>query len=236
MHFVKKRRYILHKKNLIVFLTSFFFEANANRVNWDLSYDEGYGKRLNFNDVKSTDIDSFIFHNKPIDKSYLLKYRKNIDTVFTNLKFIGTHIGEFCYDSRGPAMVCTYHDSLKVFLITDIAVETVYNTLVLTSRQRAAMIITKYISTSIKSLKPMLNKEFGYVGIGISYGSKDFSDESNRSIKAEYVVLLIPNNKASQFINGNITEDELIDKSDVYLSDRDMNGMGDIKKIKIVLE
>ncbi len=52
--------------------------------------------------------------------------------------------------------------------------------------------------------------------------------------RAEFLGFFAPVNKIRQYVSGDITEDELIDNADVYISDRDM--VVDIKKIKIALE
>ena len=70
--------------------------------------------------------------------------------------------------------------------------------------------------------------------MGVVFGSKDFSDKSTLALKQEYVFFIAPKSKIIDFNNNKITEDELIQSADVYISDGEMSY--DIKKIKITIE
>jgi hypothetical protein len=183
-------------------------------------------------------IDSFIVAPKSneCDKFYIKKYKKEIDTLFTNMKFIGDNYSMFLgvKSTELPIKISNYNVNSKLFLIKGIATTDIYNTLRLTSRQRASKIITSRIIPSLKSLKPILNKQFDYIGLGVVFGSKDFSDKSALALKEDYVFFIAPKSKIIDFNNNKITEDELIQSADVYISDREMSY--DVKKVKITLE
>lgn len=183
-------------------------------------------------------IDSFLVADKSneCDKFYIKKYKKEIDTLLTNLKFFGDDYCTFLgvKSTELPIKISNYNSTSKLFLIKSIASTDIFNTLRLTSRQRASKIITTRIIPSLKSLKPILNKEFDYVGMGVVFGSKDFSDKSTLALKQEYVFFIAPKSKIIDFNNNKITEDELIQSADVYISDGEMSY--DIKKIKITIE
>jgi len=187
-----------------------------------------------------SDIETFISSSEE-DKSgmrpYLIKYKEPIDSVFNSMNLIGNSLGEFVYSKKSlpPLRICMYNDTSKIFFITGIAIQDVYNTLKLTSRQRASRIITSYLIPSLKALKPMLNKEYEYVGLGAVFASKDFSNNSVLSTKEEYILFVVTAKKAMDFINGKITEDELVEFADIISSDRDMS-LAATKKIKITLE
>jgi hypothetical protein len=152
------------------------------------------------------------------------------------MKFLGDSYCTFLSvkNVEVPIKISNYNVSSKLFLIKGIASTDIYNTLRLTSRQRASKIITSRIIPSLKSLKPILNKEFDYVGMGVVFGSKDFSDKSALALKEDYVFFIAPKSKIIDFNNNKITEDELIQSADVYISDREMSF--DVKKVKIALE
>ena len=192
--------------------------------------------------IKSEDvkifIDSFFVAPKSneCDKFYIKKYKKEIDTLLTNIKFLGDDYCTFLgvKSAELPIKISNYNSTSKLFLIKGIASTDIYNTLRLTSRQRASKIITTRIIPSLKSLRPILNKEFDYIGLGVVFGSKDFSDKSTLALKEDYVFFIAPKSKIIDFNNNKITEDELIQSADVYISDREMSF--DVKKVKIALE
>ena len=183
-------------------------------------------------------IDSFIVTPKSneCDKFYIKKYKKEIDTLFTNMRFLGDDYCMFlgATNTELPIKISNYNVTSKLFLIKGIATTDIYNTLRLTSRQRASKIITTRIIPSLKSLKPILNKQFDYIGLGVVFGSKNFSDKSALALKEDYVFFIAPKTKIIDFNNNKITEDELIQSADVYISDREMSF--DVKKVKIALE
>ena len=164
-----------------------------------------------------------------------VNYKKE-NYVPTNMKFLGDSYCTFLgvKNIEVPIKISNYNVTSKLFLIKGIASTDIYNTLRLTSRQRASKIITSRIIPSLKSLKPILNKEFDYVGMGVVFGSKDFSDKSALALKEDYVFFIAPKSKIIDFNNNKITEDELIQSADVYISDREMSF--DVKKVKIALE
>jgi len=184
------------------------------------------------------DIDKFIQNGETgyeIEKSYLKKYNSGIDSIFNNMQLVGTTLGEFVYmrSSEVPIRICSYNETSKLCFITGIALQDVYNTLRLTSRQRATKVITSYLLPSLKNLKPLFNKEFQYIGLGAQYGSKNLADKYALT-KAEYILIIVSTKKASDFVAGKITEDELVASADIISSDADM--VTGTKKIKITLE
>jgi hypothetical protein len=211
----------------------------SDKTTWSLGVNY---KKEEYVPIKSENvkilIDSFIVSPKSneCDKFYIKKYKKEIDTLFTNMKFLSDGYCTFLgvKNTEVPIKISNYNVTSKLFLIKGIASTDIYNTLKLTSRQRASKIITSSIIPSLKSLKPILNKEFDYVGLGVVFGSKDFSDKSALALKEEYVFFIAPKSKIIDFNNNKITEDELIQSADVYISDREMSY--DVKKVKITLE
>ena len=211
----------------------------SDKTTWSLGVNY---KKENYVPIKSEEvkifIDSFIVASKSnvCDKFYIKKYKKEIDSLLTNMKFLGDSYCTFLgvKNVEVPIKISNYNVTSKLFLIKGIASTDIYNTLRLTSRQRASKIITSRIIPSLKSLKPILNKEFDYVGLGVVFGSKDFSDKSSLAQKEDYVFFIAPKSKIIDFNNNKITEDELIQFADVYISDREMSF--DVKKVKIALE
>ena len=192
------------------------------------------------------DIDHYIA-NKPTkneregeirEYEFVKKYRNNIDSLFTReFQFFGTdQVGAFFYIKDDvPIRFGLYNDTALSLIVNSVYFETTYNTLKLTSKQRVAKIITIYLLPAIKDMAENFHfKEIKYFGISGVYGSKDFSEESELSKKAEYAGIIISAKLIKKFIDNKISEDELINASEIYISDRDML-MG-IKKVKIIIE
>lgn len=221
--------------------------ANSNRINWEL-----YGKfhHQEYKPVEAEnvieDIDKYLSkipttneqNGETKEFNLIKKYRNNFDTTFRRLQFLGSdQLGEFIYDKgrRIPVHFGLYGDTALSVIISDAFIDNIYNTLQLTSKQRASKVVTTYILPSLKAFAlSFTNKEIKYFGMTCLYGSKDFSDEGTIAIKAEFVGFIAPCNLIRKYVSGDLTEDELVDESDVYVCDRDM--VTDIKKIKIVIE
>ncbi|MEP6466162.1 MAG: hypothetical protein ABJB05_07635 [Parafilimonas sp.] len=224
-----------------------FEVANFDRTRWEL-----YAKYHSTEDapVKAenviADIDKYLSKVPTTDgrngeiKEYNLikKYRDNLDSTFRGLQLLSRdQLGEFMYDIGVslPVEFGLYGDTALSVIISGIFIDKIYNTLKLTSKQRATKVVTTYILPSFKALSEnFTNKEIKYFGMTCVYGSKDFTDESTLATKSEFVAFIAPVSLIRKYVSGDLTEDELVEASDVYISDRDM--VTDIKKIKIVIE
>ncbi len=164
------------------------------------------------------------------------KYENNIINLFNEFSPIGSQFGGFLYLKSDIPVRFASKDSGITLLVTGIASENTYNTLRSTAKQRAAKVISSMILPSIdKIVKIFINTEVKFIGMVVTYGSKDFSDDSKAlNLIAETVALVSPIEACKNFIEGKITEDELLNESDVYQCNRDMRkGM---IKIKIEIE
>jgi hypothetical protein len=74
--------------------------------------------------------------------------------------------------------------------------------------------------------------KFGYYGVYIAYGSKTFgSDDSD--MKPESVGVIVSAKDVLAFANNEMTDQSLLDKSTVLLSDRDSQ---DYSRVKVSLD
>jgi hypothetical protein len=194
------------------------------------------------------DVDKYLLKWKPQDDSVVIelrskktfslikKYRDTFDKTF--LDFQGTKAEKFLY-SQGTALPIhfgLFNDTALSLLISGVVSDNVYNTLKLTAKQRAAKVITTYILPAFKTVaENFTDKEIKYFGISCVYGGKDFGDDDPNGTKAEFVSFLAPSSLIKKYASSDITEDELVNAADIYISDRDM-GFHEIKKIKIVVE
>ena len=134
-----------------------------------------------------------------------------------------------------PVRFASFKDK-TVLLISQIGVETVFNTLSLGTKERAARIISSNMIPELKRLYDTFkDTDLGYLGMVIAYGSKDFSEKSDvLNLKEEVVSLVVAKDTIQSFIQGEVTDNELVKNSSVFLSDRDM--VFDVKKIEVELE
>lgn len=224
-----------------------FSVTNSDRTTWSLfgQYNNIEYAPTNAEDV-IIDIDNYLA-NPPTENKrrgqlkefgYIKKYRNNIDSTFKGLKLLGSdQLGKFLYGKKYslPIHFCMYGDTALSFIVSGAYIDNIYNTLKLTGRQRAAKVITTYILPSLKSYaRAFSNSEIKYFGMTCIYGSKDFTDKSALALKPEFVGFIAPAKLIKKYVSGDLTEDELIEASDIYVCDRDM--VAEIKKIKIVLE
>ena len=152
--------------------------------------------------------------------------------LFTKFGNIGNGVGMFIYnDGQIPIRVADFSGK-PCLLITDIASDKIYNTLRTTMKSRALDILNSIIFQELndldRGLKDMDIDQFGMI---VSYGSKNFLDEYDISLEGEALCFIVSKDTCSKYVNGEITDKELIDNSHVFISDRDM--MFGFKKIDL---
>jgi hypothetical protein len=141
----------------------------------------------------------------------------------------------FIYSEEGIPIRFALTNGKPTMLLGVIESDKAYNTLRMPLRSRAA----KVIGSLLLPILPEINIVFSgsgikYYGVIAVYSSRDFSDDSPLSTKAEMVALIVDSDKCKKFSDAIITEDELIEASDVYLCDSDM--YLNFRKIKVSLE
>ena len=169
--------------------------------------------------------------------NFAIKYKENIKEIVDHFSFIGSERGMFLYNKKEIPLRFAQVENGIVFLVTGIGSSTVYNTLRTTSKSRASKIISAKILPEIGTFYDFFkDTDIKYYGMTVIYGSKDFSDKSisGLSLKAEVVTLVVSSENCKKFSEGIITEDQLIDLSDIYLKDRDMGFK--VKNIEVTLE
>lgn len=131
-----------------------------------------------------------------------------------------------------PAIVGQRGTETCVVLSTFMSTK-VYNTIQLTARARASTVFHDNAMPILRAMGRADGVEgVTCIGVSISYGSKNFLDRSVMATKGETLVVLAPLAVARQFAGGDLTEDDLLAKADVYLADRDAT---DLTKVKLAL-
>ena len=87
-------------------------------------------------------------------------------------------------------------------------------------------------------LLPIFSKVFSdiktsikYIGFSVVYGSKDFSNEYS-SPNYDYILIVMPTSVAMNFTSGFITDQEAVNKSDIYIYPYG----GEIRKTNLTLQ
>ena len=187
----------------------------------------------------SSDIENYLirgFNTKELDEIELLKeYKANLQKLFSEFDRFGSEDANFFYANDNlPVSFCLYGDSALSVVISGAFIGKMYNTIQLTSKQRATKVITQHILPSFKTILSNLNeKNIQYLCMTAVYGSKDFTQ--NHSERGEFVAVVARRDLLKKFISTDITEDEFIEKVDVFVTDRNMSG-DEIKKIKIIIK
>jgi hypothetical protein len=220
-------------------------EASFADLKWNLAI--GYGEPENkpkLYEEFNEDFDDWLQRKPQVDErkgqiaeyNLAFKYKENIKKVFENFGLIGSELGMFLYSENEIPIRFAQIENELVFLVTRVGSNKVYNTLRSTSKNRAAKIISSNILPELKAFYDSFkNTDIKYYGMIVAYGGKDFLNKSTAlNLKTEVVAFIVSSENCKKFSEGIITEDELVDLSDIYLKDRDM--VTDIKKIKVALE
>ncbi|MFH1010646.1 MAG: hypothetical protein V1784_05365 [bacterium] len=171
------------------------------------------------------------------EKSLVKREMPALTKLMENMSLIGHDLGRFLYaDTILIPVRFAQKNSLTTLIITGIASETVYNTLRTTSKSRAAKVVQSMIIPSMPYFVTAFKaSKIHRYAMCVTYGSKDFLEgDVYGNLQPEIVAFVVPANAARRFVKGEITEEELLDASDAYLSDRDLRL--DFKKVKLTFE
>jgi hypothetical protein len=173
-----------------------------------------------------------------IERELLRRCRPEAEKLVTSMTLVGSNLASYVY-LRGLEVPLRFarRDTLTSLVLIGVSIDKVYNTLQLDGRGRATTVIQEVIMPSLRWFaESFQSPDVARFGMCVLYGSKNFADRSSsRNLQPEMVALTVPARTCRDFVSGMITEDELIDSSDVYVSDRDMTS-GTVKKIRVALK
>jgi len=166
---------------------------------------------------------------------FIKENKEIITSLFKQFGMIGNSLGMFIYrDGQIPIRIAEFSGK-PCLIITDVATDKVYNTLRTTSRSRASDILNSNILPELNDFnRGLKDTDIDIFGIIVSYGSKNFLDDYDISLKGEALCFIVSKDDCGKFVNGEITDNELLDNSHIFLSDRDM--MFGFKKVEIIIE
>lgn len=111
-----------------------------------------------------------------------------------------------------------------------LGVETVLNTIKLEAKERASRIATSVGLPLLKSMASSLKgTDFGCIGVGVTFGSKNFLEEGPLSLKGEYLLMVAEGKVLDQYGAGEITDEEAVGAADTFVRDRDR----EFKKVRL---
>ncbi|MDP8242314.1 MAG: hypothetical protein RAP70_03890 [Candidatus Celaenobacter antarcticus] len=218
---------------------------SLSKIWWELSigYESKDSPLKNKNDL-SNDLDLWL-QNKPDGESHIenvkeydlvLQYQNELKNLLKKFGFIGGSKSYFIYlDNQIPVRFITFNGK-QLLIITNIATVNIYNTLSTNAKSRAALVITSCVLPSLLSFNISLkDTKIEYYGVIVYYGSKNFVVDTNvNNLLPEALCFIVSKENCLRFLNLEITESELLNRSYIFISDRDMP-IG-FKKIELDVE
>jgi hypothetical protein len=208
-------------------------EASLAKITWHLSF---LYKKEEYVPFKADAVIEIIDSIPRSDSARisLSNYELESKELLKDLTIIGDDYLYFLNDSKSlPIMIVNRNGSKCLVVVA--ATNTVYNTLRSSTKQRAAKTIAKYSIPILRNAAEAFAKtNIKQVAIFMIHGSKDFSSESSLNVKSEAVAVVTKMSTIKQFIDATITDQELINTSDVLISDR--NSIVSFMKTKVLIE
>lgn len=189
-----------------------------------------YGSFLDMVDVLSSHLDTLNQTHKNYE--FLLNNKKMFSAMMNNAYYGGMRDALFLITKNDfPISMLKYKNNSNMLFLTNIIYPNVLNTLKLTSRERASQIVSTFALPCMKEICGYgIKPEIKYMCVGIIYGAMDFSDSSLTSQKGEVLYMISNVNDIKKYQEAELTEDEIIEKSEYFMNDRDGSS---VKKIKV---
>jgi len=178
------------------------------------------------------DVVAYLDSQNNIVSDIRLKYKSQIKQILNAMDVMGDRT--VFYFTKFPVRIFKYNDGYCI-LIT-LAIDTIYNTIRTTSNSRFAETLRACVIPKIGYFSEEFeSEEIRYFGFIITYGSRNFLEESGYpNLRAELGCIIINKIDCQKFTDGEITENELLANSNKYLSDRDM--LLGFKKVDIKID
>jgi hypothetical protein len=137
-------------------------------------------------------------------------------------------------DGKNRALLMARRGEARCLIVPTLAVPTVYNTLRTEDRERATKVATSIAIPALRALASidgLQSSGVTCVGVGVSYASKNFASKLGLDSmpKTEYVGVVASIADLQLFAAGELAEEELLGRSDVFLQDRTM--IAEVKKV-----
>lgn len=235
----KKSTDIGRRDTLVSYKSFDEFLSNSSlmaKIHWSLSFE--YQRETLLSNKEVVDNINNAISGKKLPAAEM-KYTDQAKSIFGNLGLMGSDLGKFFNtDGRTPFAMLKFNiDKQPVLAIPGATSSDVFNTLKLTAKQRAQRVLSDKLLPAIKNIgeSTLANlKGIKYLSLSFTYGSKNFIEKSNiLNLKAEHLVVVFPVDLCKKFVANVITQEELLNGSHFYLSDRDSNSPN---KITLTIE
>lgn len=151
------------------------------------------------------------------DQQSLLKYKESIDKIYTAvaLEASSSYSPVFITNNACPR-IYPYKGGTDAVVFPPLLYDNIFNTLRLGTKEMASRVASDILLPTLSKAFAELKTSIKYVGFSIMYGAKDFTkDYSVPSF--DYLLIITPVDVAKDFTSGFVTDQEAINKSDVYL-------------------
>ncbi|MFH0983720.1 MAG: hypothetical protein V2A79_19570 [Planctomycetota bacterium] len=164
----------------------------------------------------------------------LAPYTQAITALMSDMKLFGkSRTGYLPRGGKAPVLYGVWQGK-RCILLSRLASDTVYNTRQLTSKQRAAAFLQSHLLPCLPDLdRHLFDTTVPYYGIAGFFGSKEFGEEY-ASIDAEGVCIIVSRTDCRSFVQGLLTQDQLVRQSAVFMTNRDH--IGQFVRVEVVLE
>ena len=163
------------------------------------------------------------------DRQFLSAYGSAIHSLISDLNYPGYDSVGLLYSSR-PVDFFTNNGKTCMDFGT-IASDEVYNINKLEAKERAAKAVNSMVLPVMSPLsRAMKDSEVEVYEIAITYGAQDFAGQG--IIYGEGVYMLIPKDVCENFADSKITDQQLLDQSDIFLDEKD----APVKKVSLTIK
>ncbi len=126
-------------------------------------------------------------------------------------------------DSFSAVEVMAFKEK-KALTICGVLTQEVLNTLKLDEYQRASRMMRQVLLPYARKLyESMGTNPYKYYIIGVCYASKNFLDDSFMNRETEMLVFVLNSKTVALFVNGEITDQTLVNRSIVFLSSKSVD-------------
>lgn len=163
------------------------------------------------------------------------KFQRPAEAVLGSIDFVGGETLWFLNDEFNPPARFVLHEDVCAVVFDRLGYPVELNTLKFTAKERATRVLESVILPSLSDAKPVLDvSAIKHVGFVVSYGSKDFSDKSDLNHQGETLAVICPSASARAFLRMELSQEELVEACDTFLSDRDASMT--VKKVRLELK
>lgn len=172
-----------------------------------------------------------------IQSNYLKKYKVQTQTLLQDMNDLGNgHTAKFFFneDDSYPVNFAKKEDQTLCLVVSPFCGYETYTSPAGYDKQIAALAISTYILPAIQSVKAQFKLlPFKYFSFSVVYGTKSGDEESKVNVKV--VSIVAPISTCYSYNSASITDQQFINKCEVYLSD-ESSGSANLKKILVTLK